>query len=258
MHKKIGLIVDEPEPIEGFDICFYYVKRVSGRILKPATRIYNAISCFGDNKTARERPDWIAVSEQGSASRRYGFHWDWLCPTNEEYTSFLFELIKETSRERVKGIHLDCIEFPGEEYCQCERCGRKWKKSGLEWKKWRQKIITQFVRRASKLVNRSFSVTLYPDPFFPERFGLDPDSLARYVDFFFIPIYDKNYSTTYWIEILANAFRRKLKKPFYIGLYAKEPKIENLRRAVIASRSSDGIIFAYGIKKATQLLNLKI
>jgi len=85
---KIGAVVDRPEPVKGFDLTFYYVKQVSGKINKAADNVHNIISCFGDNKTSRERPEWIAISEYGRATRdnkRHRFCWDWICPSVEEY-----------------------------------------------------------------------------------------------------------------------------------------------------------------------------
>lgn len=109
-------------------------------------------------------------------------------------------------------------------------------------------MINEFVKEASKFVRGSFSISLYPDPCFAkERFGLDVHSLAKYVDFFIVPIYDLAYSTTYWVEDLAYSFCKQLKKPFYVELYAGYPKptIENLLGALaIASDYADGVILA--------------
>lgn len=253
------MVTSWPKRVNGFDMSFYPLKHVNGKISDPAINMYNIISCFGDNKTASEKPSWIATSPDGKATRKNRvnrFCWDWLCPTGQKYTSFLLKLIKRTSQEDVKGIHLDCVEFPGEKYCNCRRCVRKWRRSALGWAEWKQKVITEFVKRASTLVSQDFSITLYPDPFCPERFGLDLESLAQCVDFFTIPIYDRSYSTTYWIETLVNAFRKRLNVPFYVELYAKEPKVENLHGAAAAvCRGSNGIVLAYGIQKAVEVQN---
>jgi hypothetical protein len=253
----LGVVTNRSKWVNGFDMYFYPLKHVNGKISDPAINMYNIVSCFGDNKTASEKPSWIATSPDGKATRENRvnrFCWDWLCPTNEEYISFLLKLIKKTSREDVKGIHLDCVEFPGEKYCNCRRCAKKWKRSALRWAEWKQEVITEFVKRASMHVSQEFSTTLYPDPFCPERFGIDLEALAEYVDFFIIPIYDKSYSTTYWIEILVKAFRKRLNVPFYVELYAREPKVDNLHRAAVAAfRESYGIVFAYGVQKAVEV-----
>src|SRR3990170_6728616 len=192
-HMKMGVLIDggpPAKPIENFDPIIYHRKWSSGKINGVANNIINLISCFGDNKTARERPDWVAVSKYGKAARsnkRHRFLWEWMCPTNKEYQTFLFNLIEENANADIAGIHLDCISFPRQEYCTCSRCAESLKESKLEWVDWRAKIVTDFVEKASKIVRgrgKSFSVTLTPDPFFgKERYGEDFRSLSKYVDF---------------------------------------------------------------------------
>jgi hypothetical protein len=258
--KKIGIVLDEPAWPDGGDIYFHYVKNVTGRVSKPVPRSHNVISCFGDNKTARENAEWICLSKERKATRKEGQGWfycDWICPSREKYRSYLLKLIAQTSSEEVEGIHLDCLGFPGEEYCVCEECKRKWRESGLNWVRWRQHVVNEFVAQASDLTDKEFSVTLYPDPFHPERFGLDLDFLSSHVSFFVVPIYDRTYLTLYWVEILANAFKRKLKKPFYIGLYAKEAETGALTKAaLLASRYAQGTLLAYDPKKAQEVLKI--
>ena len=148
---KVGVVIDQPKPVRGFDLTFYHVKQVSGRINKAADRIYNVISCFGDNKTSRERPEWVAVSEYDKAVRRnkrHRFLWDWICPITKEYGAFLLDLINETSKADIAGIHLDCVHFPRQEYCICQRCVESCEESKLEWVEWRSKIINEFVEQA--------------------------------------------------------------------------------------------------------------
>lgn len=257
---KIGVLVDRPVPVKGFDLTFYHVKHVNGKINEAAPHVHNIVSCFGDNKTARERPDWVAVSKHGKAIRankKHRFCWDWICPTIEEYNAFLFELVNEISTHDIAGVHLDCVHFPREEYCTCHRCVESCKRSGLDWVEWRSKLVNEFVKEVSKLA-RSLSITLIPDPCFAkERFGLNFNSLARYVDFFVVPLYDTAYSTTYWAETLAYCFHRQLKKPLYIELYAGHPGLmmKNLLEAMIAvSGYADGVILAtYNIELAKKI-----
>ena len=87
-----------------------------------------------------------------------------------------------------------------------------------------------------------------PDPCFgKERYGEDFRSLAKYVDFFLVPIYDTHYSTTYWLETLALDFSKQLEKPLYIELYASypRPKLKNLLKAIVAvSNYADAVILA--------------
>jgi hypothetical protein len=251
---KIGVLTDKPEPVNSFDLTSYYVKSCTGKINKAADNVYNIISCFGDNRTARKRPEWVAVSESAKAvrsNRSHRFLWDRICPSVEEYRMILLNLINETLKADVSGIHLDCIGFPRSEYCRCKRCVEGRRKSGLGWVEWRSKVVNEFVEEASKVVKgngKSFSVTLLPDPCFgKERYGEDFRSLAKYVDFFLVPLYDLTYSTTYWLETLAYDFNKQLKKPLYIELYVANPKLQlkNLLAAIIAvSNHADGVILA--------------
>ena len=146
---------------------------------------------------------------------------------------------------------MESIGFPRTEYCTCERCVEKHKESNLEWIEWRAKTVTDLVAEASKLVkesNKSLSVTILPDPCFgKERYGEDFRSLAKFVDFFLVPIYDIAYSTTYWLETLALDFCKQLEKPLYIELYASDPgpKLKNLLSAIVAvSNYADAVILA--------------
>jgi hypothetical protein len=258
---RLGVVLDKPEPVEDFDLTFYHIKPVSGRINKAAERMYNIVSCFGDNKTAREKPEWVALSKYDKTTRgnkRHNFLWDWICLTNEDYVKYIFDLIDEASKVNIAGIHLDYVRFPEEEYCTCQRCTKMWKESKLKWAKWKSNIINKFVEEISKLVKVNFSITLYPDPCSSkERFGIDFTMLAKYTDFFVIPLYDITYSTIYWIEILTRCFRRRIKVPLYIELYAGHPRplVKNILKAMAsASKYSDGIIFAtYDISIAKEI-----
>jgi len=251
---KIGILTNQPEPLNGFNLTSYYVKSCTGKINKPAPNFINIISCFGDNQTARKRPEWVAVSNSEKATRTnksHRFLWDHICPNVDEYKFMLFDLITETLKTKVAGIHLDCIGFPRTEYCTCPRCCEAQKEKNLEWTEWRSKVVTDFISEASKLVkenSKSFSVTLLPDPCFgKERYGEDFRSLAKHVDFFIIPMYDLVYSTTYWLETLAIDFCNQLEKPLFIELYAANPgpKLKNLLTAMIAvSDYAEGIILA--------------
>jgi hypothetical protein len=123
-----------------------------------------------------------------------------------------------------------------------------WKESKLKWAKWKSNIINEFMGEISKLVKVNFSITLHPDPCLPEeRFGIDSTALTKYADFFVIPLYDTSYSTTYWVEVLARYFRRRIKIPIYIELYTgyPRPSVKNIIKVMTSvSNYSDGIIFS--------------
>ncbi len=109
---KIGILTNQPAPLCDFDLTSYYFKSCTGKIHKPANNITKIISCFGDNRTARKKREWVADSKTGKAvrtNRWNNFLWDNICPNIEEYKLTLLDLIKETSKTAVAGIHLDCI-----------------------------------------------------------------------------------------------------------------------------------------------------
>jgi hypothetical protein len=218
-------VIYEPKKVEGFDLSIYYVKRADGTVGKPARDMFNDITCFADAKAVRERPELVAVSKKGAATRSnkiFNLPWDFVCPTHQEYRSYLLRFIKNASKENVRGVILNLYHFPEEGFCTCERCSKEQKKSGLNWKKWRTQVVTDFVRSAKKSVMQSFAIEIWPDPVLAkERFGLDFNSLAHYVDFFHVPISAQNYSTMYWVDTLTRDFRKLLKKPVYIELSAE-------------------------------------
>jgi len=85
---KIGILTGKSEPVNGFDLTSYYVKSCTGKIDEAADNVINIITCFEDNRTARKRPEWVAVSESGKAvraNRRHRFLWDYICPSVEGF-----------------------------------------------------------------------------------------------------------------------------------------------------------------------------
>lgn len=222
---QIGTVIYEPKFVDGFDLFFYLVKRADGIVGNPANGMFNDITCFADAKAVREKPELVAVSKKGVATRSNKFFnlpWDFVCPTHEEYRSYLLRFIKDTSKENVNGIVLNLYHFPEEGFCTCERCLKEQRKSGLDWYEWRKQVVTDFVRKAKELVAKSFAIEIWPDPVLAEeRFGLDFKALADYVDFFHVPLSAQNYSTIFWVDTLTRDFRKLLKKPLYIELSAE-------------------------------------
>jgi hypothetical protein len=219
---KIGTVIYEPKRVEGFDLFVYYVKRADGAIGKPARDMFNDITCFADAKTVRERPELVAVSNRGAATRSNKFFtlpFDFVCPNHEEYRANLLHFIKCVSKENVSGVILNLYHFPEEGFCTCKRCFKEQKKSGLAWKEWRTKVVTDFIKTANKLVVQRFAVEIWPDPVLAnERFGLDFNSLAPYVDFFHVPLSSQNYLTFFWVDTLTRDFKKLLKRPLYVEL----------------------------------------
>jgi len=122
----------------------------------------------------------------------------------------------------VKGVVLSLYHFPEEGFCTCERCLKQQKESGLAWIEWRAQVVTDFVASAKNLVKQTFAIEIWPDPVLAkERFGLDFNALAEYVDFFHVPLSSQNYVTNYWVDTLTRDFKKLLKKPLYIELSAE-------------------------------------
>jgi len=225
---KIGTVIYEPTIVDGFDMNVYYSKRVDGVLGKPAKAMYNDITCFVDAKAIREDPDLVAVSPKGPATRTnkaYTLPWDFVCPTNEEYRAQVLDFIKETAKTDVEGVTLNLFHFPEEGFCTCPRCQKMYKASGLDWLDWRAETVTDFLRQARKLVPQRFGIEIWPDPVLAnERFGLDFDAIADYVDFFHVPLSANNYVTLYWVDTLTQDFVKLLKKPVFIELSAEIPR----------------------------------
>ena len=222
---KIGTVIYEPIIVDGFDISVYYVKRVDGVVGNPAKGMYNDITCFADAKTIRERPELVALSENGPATRQnksFTLPWDFVCPTNEEYQSHMLHLIEETAEENVEGVILNLYHFPEEGFCTCHRCSRHQRESGLDYFEWRAQTVTDFIRKARKMVKQPFGIEIWPDPVLArERFGLDFEALAEHVDFFHVPLSAHNYVTMYWVDTLTRDFKKLLKKPIFVELSAE-------------------------------------
>jgi hypothetical protein len=225
---KIGTVIYEPTIVDGFDMNVYYSKRVDGVLGKPEKGMYNDITCFVDAKAIREKPELVAVSPNGPATRTnkaYTLPWDFLCPTNEKYRTHVLNFIKETAKEDVEGVTLNLFHFPEEGFCTCPRCQRLHKESGLDWLDWRAQTVTDFLKQARRLVTKRFGIEIWPDPVLArERFGLDFDAIAEYVDFFHVPLSAHNYVTLYWADTLTRDFVKMLKKPVFIELSAEIPR----------------------------------
>jgi len=99
-----------------------------------------------------------------------------------------------------------------------------------------------FPSRSQGIRSTDPGLTLEPDPCFgKDRFGLDLEKLLSYVDFISTPLY-MDYSIVYWLDIIANCFRRKVTKPYFIELYAGHPRAPTkhlVSALAVASRYAD-------------------
>jgi hypothetical protein len=254
---KFATFLYHPEPAEGFDINFYRIKPESGTLGKPNPKMYTNIACFGDNALAAKRPEWISVSKDGPAFRtnkRYNLRWDVLCMTNPELREYNLDLIEECVKES-PGISISSQHFAEHGFCVCPRCVELWRQSGLNWVDWRAKTVTAFLKEVrERVVNKPLFVNLLPDPVLgKERFGYDFDALAEYADYFVIPMFSKSYPTPWYWEMLARAFKSKLKKPVFVNFYVRGPNetwetvAPHRQIMTVATRAArtgiDGIIF---------------
>ena len=246
---KIGVLLDEPVIVEGFDYTFYEVKPSSGRVQKPLPKAWNVVNCFADNTISQTNPEVIATCKGDKAMRGTPrrFLWDWICPSRTEYRDYCLKVIREVAEHDVAGVRLDSVCFPREGYCDCAICSEKHRASGKDLIEWRTDQITSFIREVHSAVSCGLGLTLEPDPCYgKERFGLDLDRILNYVDFISTPLY-MDYSIVYWLDILANCFRRKISKPYHIELYAGHPRapIRHLVSALsVASAYADCVVLS--------------
>jgi hypothetical protein len=221
-NMKVGLVTYTPEKVEGFDLHVYYAKWSDGSVFPAATGMQNDVTCFCDARAIRENPGIVAVSKNGLAlrkNRKVNLAFDFVCPTNEDYRAKVLDYVQELSREEIQGVTLNLYHFPEEEFCVCPRCVELWRQSELSWTDWRAKTVTAFVKEAKKLARGTFAVEIWPDPVLArDRFGLDFDRIAEYVDYFHVPLSARDYTTMYWADLLTRDFIKTLKKPVVVEL----------------------------------------
>lgn len=195
-------------------VTHYLVDDVSGDRRPPMEGVYNAVACWGDSATVRDDPDRAAIDADGNraSSATDGHHWATVCPTDPLYRDEMLDRLEAVGR--VGDVRLSTIGFPGDGFCRCARCNRRFEESRFEEREtWRVDVITDFVSDASDRIDGDLIVTLYPDPYpgnLRERTGVDPHELAPHVDGFLVPLCGIGYETVYWVETLARGFARTL------------------------------------------------
>ena len=260
---KIGVLLDEPRIPLGFDYVFYEVKPSSGRILRPLPKAWNVVNCFADNTISQTKPDLIATCKGDRAVRGTPrrFLWDWICPSRAEYREYCLKIIQEVAQHDVAGIRLDSVCFPREGYCDCKVCAEGQKASGKELIEWRVDQIGSFIREVRGSVSCELGLTIEPDPCYgKERFGLDLEQIVNYVDFVSTPLY-MDYSIVYWLDILANCFRRKFSKPYFIELYAGYPRAPTkhlVSALAVASTYADCVVLSTYEARLTETLQREL
>ena len=163
---KVGVLLDEPKILPGFDYVFYEVKPSSGRPLTPLPHAWNVVNCFADNTTAEKKPNLVATC-RGERARRgtpRRFLWDWICPSNVEYREYCLKFIREVADRKVAGIRLDSVCFPREGYCDFQTCIDGQRNSGGDVLDWRSEQIVSFVREVRENISCELGLTIEPDP----------------------------------------------------------------------------------------------
>jgi hypothetical protein len=222
MDMKIGLVTLAPEKVEGYQLHVYYCKMADGQKFPAGKGMQNDATCFCDAQAVREDPSIVAVSPKGAALRKnryFNLPFDYVCPTNPEYRTKIFDYVTSLSKENIEGVTLNLYHFPEQEFCTCPRCTKLHQQSGLDWTQWRAQTVTDFLKEAKTYVKGKFAVEMFPDPVLAkERFGIDFEAIAELVDYFHVPLSSRDYLTNYWVDLLTRDFLKILKKPVVVEL----------------------------------------
>lgn len=223
---KFGSYTFQPEKAPGFDFQVLRVKTEMGARLPPVQDMHSNVAVFADNVAVRDHPDWISRSLLGPAkmgNNNFNFYWDIVCATQPEHRAEQLNYLADVNG-RSLGVWLNSQYFAEHGHCICPRCTSLWKKSGLSWLDWRRKEVTDYIAQIREKVKKELVLCIQPDPVSSlERYGVDFDELAKHADAFNVVMFSKNYATPWYWEMLARAFKKLLKKPFYISFYVYGP-----------------------------------
>ena len=223
---KFGTFTFQPEKAKGFDFHVFRVKTETGLRLAPVHDMGGNVAVFADNVAVCSHPDWISQSPLGPAkmgNNNFNIYWDIVCATQPEHRAEQLNYIAEVDK-RSSGVWLNSQYFADERHCTCPRCTMLWKKSGLSWLEWRRKEVTGYIAQIREKVKKELVLCIQPDPVSSyERYGVDFDDMANYADVFNVVMFSKNYATPWYFEMLTRAFKKLLKKPFYISFYVFGP-----------------------------------
>ena len=125
---EYGVVTRNEEEVawSEFDRGFYEVKDVTGRGAEPLGNAVNMISCFGDNAAVDANPELAPIDGGGRPATRDRTYFDWayVCPTHADYRRGVLETVSDAASV-ADAVRLDDVGFPRPEYCQCERCNRR-------------------------------------------------------------------------------------------------------------------------------------
>ena len=265
---KFGTFTLEPTKADGFDFHLLRVKTEMGTRIKPQLDMFSNVAIFGDNVAIRNHPDWISQSHLGPAkigNNNFNIYWNIVCATQPEHRVEQLDYIEDVERHSL-GVWPNSQYFADLGHCNCPRCTERWQKSGLGWLDWRRKEVTDYIAQIRERTKKELVMCIQPDPTTSlERYGVDFDDLAEHCDAFNVVMFSKNYATPWYFEMIARAFKKLLKKPFYVSLYvygpgdtqADVPTPTELLTVTtrIARAGADG--FLYLTEKASQIVNFQ-
>jgi hypothetical protein len=223
---KLGAFTFQPQKAEGFDFQVLRVKPETGIQIQPQADMYSNLAVFADTATGNIHPDWISQSPLGQAkfgNNNFNIYWSVLCPTQPEYRAEQLHYTGEVDRQSL-GVWLNSQYFAEHSHCTCPRCQQLLKQSGLGWLEWRRTVVTEYIAQLHGEAKKGLVMSIQPDPVSSyERYGVDFDDFAQHTEIFNVVMFSKNYATPWYWEMLARAFKKILKKPFYISLYVYGP-----------------------------------
>jgi hypothetical protein len=223
---KFGSFMFQPQKPEGFDFHVLRVKPETGFRIPTQPDMHSNIAVFADTLTVQNHPDWVSQSPLGPAkfgNNNFNIYWSVVCPTQPEYREEQLKYISEVDRQSL-GVWLNSQYFADHDHCNCPRCKERHAKSGLGWLEWRRKEIDDYMSQIRDVVKKELVFCLQPDPVSSyERYGVDFDDFTKLADYFCVVMFSKNYATPWYWEMLSRAFKKLLKKPFYVNLYVFGP-----------------------------------
>lgn len=261
---KFGTFTLEPKKTEGFDFGLLRVKTEMGTRITPQADMCSNVAVFGDNVAIKNHPDWLSQSPLGPAkmgNNNFNIYWNIVCATQPEHRAEQLDYMADVDRHSM-GVWPNSQYFADHGHCNCPRCTQRWQKSGLGWLEWRRKEVTDYMAQIREHTKKDLVMCIQPDPATSlERYGVNFDDFAKYCDSFNVVMFSKNYATPWYFETIARAFKKLLKKPFYVSLYVYGPgdtpndvptPAELLTvSARIARAGADG--FLYLTEKASQI-----
>jgi hypothetical protein len=223
---KFGTFTLEAKKNDGFDFGLLRVKTEMGTRIQPQADMYSNIAVFGDNVAVGNHPNWISQSALGPGkigNNNYNIYWNIVCATQPEHRAEQLDYIEDVDRHSL-GVWPNSQYFADHGHCTCPRCQELWLKSGLNWFEWRRKEVTEYVAKIRERTKKELVMSIQPDPATSyERYGVDFDDFAKYCDKFNVVMFCKNYATPWYFEMITRAFKKLLKKPFYVSLYVFGP-----------------------------------